>query len=108
MNSKKAHTVARSPFRNVLIIKRSEIIAADTVLPEIEARRAQVGMSISTLCREAGVTRTAYYHWRRGGGMMPETLQAIESAIKKAERAAKRSQSGKTEGSSKHLHSEKV
>lgn len=94
MNGKKAHKVARSPFRNVLIIKRAEIIAADTVLPAIEARCAQVGMSVSALCRQAGVTRTAYYHWKRGGGMMPETLQAIESAIKKAERAAKRSRSG--------------
>jgi hypothetical protein len=99
MNSKKAHKVARSPFRNVLIIKRSEIIAADTVLPTIEARCAQVGMSISTLCREAGVTRTAYYHWKRGGGMMPETLQAIENAIKKAERDVERSRSDEVEAS---------
>jgi len=97
MNGKKAHAVARSPFRNVLIIKRSEIIAADTVLPAIEARCAQVGMSISTLCRQAGVTRTAYYHWKRGGGMMPETLQAIETAIKKAERDVERSRSDEVE-----------
>lgn len=95
MNSKKVKVVARSPFRNVLIIKRAEIIPSDTVLPAVEVRCAQVGMSISALCKKAGVTRTAYYHWKRGGGMMPETLQAIENAIKKAERAAERARSEK-------------
>lgn len=61
-------------------------------------------MSISALCREAGVTRTAYYHWKRGGGMMPETFQAIENAIEKAERARARSEG--TEEPSKRLPSE--
>lgn len=82
--------MARSPFRNVLIIKRSEILDSRPVIETIEAQRKALGITIAALCKSAGVSRTAYYKWIEGRGMMPETEHALADALARAQREAKR------------------
>lgn len=56
--------------------------AGDT-LARIENARAQHGFSIRTICDAAGVSLTAYYKWRAGRGIMPETRAAVRAALRK-------------------------
>lgn len=76
----------RSPFRNVLIIKRAKILDSRAIIEEIEEKRKECGMTISDLCIAAGVSRTAYYRWVEGRGIMPETESALRAALKSAKR----------------------
>ena len=78
--------MARSLFRNVLIIKRSEILDSRPIIETIEAQRKALGITIAALCKSAGVSRTAYYRWIEGRGMMPETEQALADALVRARR----------------------
>lgn len=59
----------------------------------IETRRMALGMSVSELCARADVSRTAYYKWRKGRGIMPETIDALEAALKLRGRKNKSSSS---------------
>ena len=78
----------RSPFRNVLIIKRADIRDASDTLARIERARAKHGLSIRSICDAAGVSLTAYYQWRAGRGIMPETQAAVRSAIRQLTKRA--------------------
>jgi len=79
--------MARSIFRNVLIIKRSEILKDRAVFDEIEKERIKIGATVADLCAEAGMSRQNYYRWRRGaGGIMEETRIALIAALKSLER----------------------
>ncbi|WP_432431518.1 transposase [Chelatococcus daeguensis] len=78
----------RSPFRNVLIIKRCEILDTTSILALIEEAQANHGISIRAICRAAGVSTTSYYQWRAGRGIMPETQAAVRSAIRQLTKRA--------------------
>lgn len=74
--------MARSPYTGVLLIRRSDIIKSREVCDQFERRRLGAGVPIAVLCREARTTRQAYHKWKRGeGGVMPETLEALEVAL---------------------------
>lgn len=73
--------MARSIFRNVLIIKRDEIIHDREVFYAVERARKAIGLSVSDLCLLSGISRTAYYKWKSGRGIMPETLESIQTAL---------------------------
>lgn len=73
----------RSAFRNVLIIKRAAIRDASDTLARIDEARAEHGLSIGSICKAAGVSLTAYYQWRSGRGIMPETEAAVRAAIRR-------------------------
>ena len=82
--------MTRSIFRNVLIIKRSEILKDRAVFDEIEKERIKIGATVADLCAEAGMSRQNYYRWRRGtGGIMQETREALTSALKRLRRDKK-------------------
>lgn len=74
--------MARSPYTGVLLIRRTDIIKSREVFDEFERRRLEAGVTIAALCREARTTRQAYHKWKRAeGGVMPETLEALEGAL---------------------------
>jgi|TARA_R100000005_G_scaffold96162_1_gene81117 transcriptional regulator with XRE-family HTH domain len=73
--------MARSVFGNVLIIKRDEIIHERHEFDRVEGARKAVGLSVSELCFRASISRTAYYKWKNGRGIMPETLASIQKAL---------------------------
>lgn len=74
--------MARSPYTGVLLIRRSDIIKSRDVFDDFERRRVDAGIPIAVLCRAARTTRQAYHKWKRGeGGVMPETLEALKTAL---------------------------
>lgn len=75
----------------VLIIRRKDIIHDAVVVDELERRRQAVGYSISELCKRAGISRVAYHRWKRGHGMMPETLGRLRRVLTAAEKRQSRS-----------------
>jgi transcriptional regulator with XRE-family HTH domain len=91
--------MARSIFRNVLIIKRAEIIKDRSVFEKIEEERLKIGATVTDLCAEAGMSRQNYYRWRKGtGGIMEETRTALIAALKRLSRDAKESERSKETG----------
>ena len=70
----------------VLIIRRKDIIHDALIVAGIERRRQAVGYSISELCQRAGISRVAYHRWKRGHGMMPETLGRFRRVLTAAEK----------------------
>ena len=82
--------MARSIFRNVLIIKRAEIIKDRSVFEAIEEERVKIGATVADLCSEAGMSRQNYYRWRKGtGGIMEETRDSLTKALKRLRRDAR-------------------
>ncbi|MCA3702894.1 MAG: helix-turn-helix transcriptional regulator [Methylobacterium sp.] len=79
----------------VLIIRRKDIIHDAIVVAELERRRQAVGYSISEMCQRAGISRVAYHRWKRGHGMMPETLGRLRRVLTAAEKRHSRSSSEK-------------
>ncbi len=77
----------------VLIIRRKDIIHDARIVAELEQRRKSVGYSISELCQRAGISRVAYHRWKRGHGMMPETLGRLRRVLTAAEKRQSRSSS---------------
>ncbi|MCA3182507.1 MAG: helix-turn-helix transcriptional regulator [Methylobacterium sp.] len=75
----------------VLIIRRKDIIHDALIVAEVERRRQAVGYSISELCQRAGISRVAYHRWKRGHGMMPETLGRLRRVLTAAEKRQRRS-----------------
>lgn len=73
--------MARSVFGNVLIIKRDEIIHERQEFDRVERARIAIGMPVSELCFRANISRTAYYKWKSGRGIMPETLASVQKAL---------------------------
>jgi hypothetical protein len=71
----------RSEYTGCLIIRRADIIKDAGVFQDIEKRRVAVRMSVSELCRRANVSRRAYYNWKNGAGIMPETLEDVTRAL---------------------------
>lgn len=83
--NRKGCVLVRS-LTGTLVIRRKDIIREESVVSSIERRRTSVGLSISELCERAGLSRVAYHRWKRGHGMMPETLGRLKRVLTAAER----------------------
>lgn len=77
-------TAARAPAAARLV---HSFAGVGQPLAEIETRRVALGVSLTALCRDAGVVARSYRRWRQGRAAPPRAaLQRLGSALDRAGR----------------------